>query len=619
MSGYQFVRTDTYSMSVPKLRLQREATWRELGKEFERKLTVEEICFEAARVPGNHPHIVEPAPPVVLYGMPPDQIPAWLQTKIDKQNALIAAQKKAMPRGARRGGPRAIRTDSPTLIAVVGSHPFFMKGDGTDYPSLDDPECRAAVEEWKADWVEWKLKEAAERGAIVISIVEHVDEGHPHLHAFEIAENLRLDARVAHPGFAAKRAVEAIEGEDEKDTVKRANTAYKAAMVLWQDDHHARVSVDHGLLRIGPRRRRLRRKIYLEEKKAADGLARNRAAESRESERYRLAAEERRLRAEEEEARCREAEAAGERMLDIYEDKLSASIGTLKKFKELSSSAEQEEAAAAARLADLRARSEAETATLAKIWEEHEKAAAVEADLKSRKIELAAIRAELVAAQARLRECTAQADRLAADRAAFDKNREDLDQRRVSHDEKERELDAKLLGLDAFFDGRLRVIPRPGQPPLLQCANDHADLQAKVMPAVEWLRARLYTLHVARRRTKLLASAIIRAARAWATGEIACIVPDRTTKGGKAVFGGLNAEPSKALIASLDPYHEAVTALIRSLPDRVAIDHIQFHAGELAPYLDAAAKKRASELNGGVANMARLVATRPPGRGGGGR
>jgi hypothetical protein len=614
MSGYQFGRMDTYSMSVPKLRARFEEKRRELGKEVERKLTVEEICFEAARVPGNHQHIVDPAPPTLLYGMPPDQIPAWLQARIDEQNALIAARKKAMPRGARRGGPRAIRTDSPTLIAIVGSHPFFRKGDGTDYPSLDDPECRAAVEEWKADWVEWKLKEAAERGAVVISIVEHVDEGHPHLHAFEIADNLRLDARAAHPGFAAKRAVEAIEGEDEKETAKRANTAYKAAMVQWQDDYHARVSVDHGLLRVGPRRRRLRRKVYLEEKKAADGLARNRAAETLERERHRLAAEERRQRAEEEEARCREAEAAGERMLDIYEDKLSASIGTLKRFKELSSSAEQEEAAAAARLADLRARSEVETATLAKIWEEHEKAAAVDADLKNRKIELAAAQAELLAAQARLRECAAQADRLAADRASFDKDREDLDQRRESHDEKERELDAKLLGLDAFFDGRLRVIPRPGQPPLLQGANDHADLHAKVMPAVEWLRARLYTLHVARQKTKSLANAIVRAARAWATGEIAGIVPGRTTPQGKAVFGGLYSAPSKELIASLGGHRNAIEALIKHLPDRVEIDRIQSEAKRLAPHLGPAEQKLAMALDNSVRDLA--AAARKSGRGG---
>jgi len=291
MSGYQFLRMAAYSMVVPKLHARAQEQRRELGKEeVERKLSVEEICYEAGRVPGNHPHVVEAQTPTLLFGMAPEAIPQWLQGKIDKKNEEIAALKRALRRGQRRSGPRAIRKDTPVLIGIVGSHPYLIKSDGTGYPSLDDPQKRKEVEKWVEDWIQWKLTDAAARGAIVVSIVAHTDEAHYHLHAFEISDGLRLEAREGHPGYAAKRAISPIDGETEKETAARGNYAYREAMVAWQDGHHRLVGAPNGLLRVGPRRRRLSRPAYQQEKKAAAGMARLRAAEEEERSRIDAAA-----------------------------------------------------------------------------------------------------------------------------------------------------------------------------------------------------------------------------------------------------------------------------------------------------------------------------------------
>lgn len=296
MSGYQFVRMAAYAMVVPKLHARAQEQRRELGeKEVERKLSLEEICFEAGRVPGNHPHVVEAQAPTLLFGMAPEAIPEWLQERIDEKNEEIAAIKRALPRGKRRSGPRAIRKDTPVLLGIVGSHPFLVRSDGSDQPTMEDPENRALLDQWVEDWLAWKIVDAAERGATLVSVVAHTDEAHYHLHAFEIAGDRRLDARQAHPGYAAKRAVEPLEGESETDTAGRRNRAFREAMVHWQDEHHRAVGAPNGLLRMGPRRRRLSRPAYLQEKKAAEGVARIRAAQRAEEARAGAAAEQREL------------------------------------------------------------------------------------------------------------------------------------------------------------------------------------------------------------------------------------------------------------------------------------------------------------------------------------
>src|SRR3712207_5420276 len=104
MSGPQFVHIETYAKSVSPLRREREAARAELKKAVDRKLTVEEICGEAARLPGHHPHVEQAKAPILLYGIAPDRVPALLDERIAVANARIRATKAAMERGTRKDG-----------------------------------------------------------------------------------------------------------------------------------------------------------------------------------------------------------------------------------------------------------------------------------------------------------------------------------------------------------------------------------------------------------------------------------------------------------------------------------------------------------------------------------
>ncbi|ASG24352.1 hypothetical protein Y958_26030 [Nitrospirillum viridazoti CBAmc] len=61
-----------------------------------------------------------------------------------------------------------------------------------------------------------------------------------------------------------------------KDVTRAGNKAYKAAMVEFQDEYWEKVSLDAGLTRTGPRRKRLSRGDWQREKASATRLARAR-------------------------------------------------------------------------------------------------------------------------------------------------------------------------------------------------------------------------------------------------------------------------------------------------------------------------------------------------------
>jgi hypothetical protein len=617
MSGYQFVRMDTYAMSVPKLRLQREANWRQLGKEFDRKLTVEEICLEAARVPGNHPHIVQPLPPVLIFGMAPEEIPTLLEEKIRARNADIAAEKKAMPRGSRRSGQRAIRKDSPTLISVVGSHPLLVTSDGSGKPSMDDPVQRAAAEKWADRWVKWRLADAACRGATVLSIVAHLDEAHYHLHAFEIVETGRMDARAAHPGFAAKRTVEPLEGEEEKATAARANTAYVAGMVAFQDRHHEEVGAPSGLLRVGPKRRRLTKRQYQHEKKAAEGIARVLVAEEAERELAEAANAKHHAEASEAQAclqrlqsdvtaleiEATAAEAKAEAAQRLHDERVrEAELVTARTVDSVIARSErtrQLEEAAAAEEERLRRARELRTSVEQSL--DRKRAEAAEQAMRK-----GAERERLEADLEALKEAAEEQKRLiAAQAAALNTAIEEQDRRETDLAERERalvattqvqrvretELDGKLAGLDAFFDGRL-LLRDKGDGPRLHIPMVEQALFDKIKPVAAWLTKRLLPIHEARCRTRALAEA----AKAWAKGWLI-----RPTCGpdGELVLKATKSLPPevKALVVE---HHAAVVEMLTPLPDVPAIISMAVKAQLLEPYL---AEAHAAQARGLIAEI----------------
>jgi hypothetical protein len=120
-------------------------------------------------------------------------------------------------------------------------------------------------------------------GAALVSVIRHVDESHPHLHAFVLPQDADMRAGPLHPGQEAKRrvvSVGAADGEDGKSLNRRGDVAYRAAMRDWQDSYWQAVGLPCGLTRLGPGRRRLTRAEWQAERTQAQAVqqAQERAA-----------------------------------------------------------------------------------------------------------------------------------------------------------------------------------------------------------------------------------------------------------------------------------------------------------------------------------------------------
>lgn len=235
--AYQFAHTQTYSR-----------------KGNGKNRSVSAIVNEAVREQGFCPHVESPKDPAILHGVSPAEIPQLIEQRIRQAKQLFPEQLKGKGKG--------IRKDQHILEGAVFSHPAKSA-------DLVDEEIREQYQRWRDDVIEWVKSDFDDRGLEFVSAVEHLDEAHPHIHAYGIpkatAANPRMDAKKCHAGHAA-RAVE--------PNRNAKNTAYKRAMRQWQDDHHAVVGERHGLLRFGPKRQRLDRKTYTIQKEVAKDLAR---------------------------------------------------------------------------------------------------------------------------------------------------------------------------------------------------------------------------------------------------------------------------------------------------------------------------------------------------------
>jgi hypothetical protein len=234
MSGYQFGHWDTFSR-----------------KGNSRNRTVAQVCAEAERVAGNYPHVPNPAPPNLLLGVMPMEALA-------AHDAHLAGTGGKKPRGKGKG----IRQDTHTLSGIVLSYPVACADLQPDTDQLVDYLL------WQVDAVRWLEDECRRNGMRLLSLVEHWDESHPHLHCLAVAENERRDVKRCHPGHAA--AMAAAKGEETK--------AFREAMRHWQDRLHQELCASHGMTRLGPGRRRLSRGQWQAEKAAAAALQAEREA-----------------------------------------------------------------------------------------------------------------------------------------------------------------------------------------------------------------------------------------------------------------------------------------------------------------------------------------------------
>ncbi len=185
---------------------------------------IADVLAEALRAPENSKHVLSPAAPRHIAGMTREQL-------LERHDDLC--------RETIKPGGRKARPDVHTLIGAVYSWPY--KPEETDV-------------ELYAEWVKRSLAFHSAEFGVVHAAFEHSDESFPHLHVYTISN----DARDLHAGERAKRA-----------TSEKPHQAYRDAMVGWQDRFYELSGAPCGLLRLGPRRRRLDRDAQKAERHAA--------------------------------------------------------------------------------------------------------------------------------------------------------------------------------------------------------------------------------------------------------------------------------------------------------------------------------------------------------------
>ncbi len=235
--AYQFAHTNTYSRR---------------GNKVNRSIA--DVVAEAVRDPKHCTHVDDPKPAILHFGISPEKIPALIDERI--ADAKIRFKENLKGKGC------GIRQDQHMLEAAVFSHPSLSE----DLANSED--LRTDYENWRNDTIAWIKSDFERRGLDCVSIVEHLDEPHPHIHAYGLARatesNPRMDTKLCHAGHAA-RAAEAVPA--------RKNRAFKQAMSHWQDQYYDSVSIRHGLLRFGPKRARDTNATYKAKQKVAKNLA----------------------------------------------------------------------------------------------------------------------------------------------------------------------------------------------------------------------------------------------------------------------------------------------------------------------------------------------------------
>lgn len=156
-------------------------------------------------------------------------------------------------RTARRG----IRKDRHTLMTCVASHPHLTS------QIMSDPAAKADYDAWVDRNVRF-LRQLF--GDQLVSVIEHADEKHPHLHAYILPlHDTGCSARDLNPCWVIKTEAEADAretGHDDKTAVKFGNLAYRTKARELQDQYYDQVGLASGLTRTGPKRERLSRQQW---------------------------------------------------------------------------------------------------------------------------------------------------------------------------------------------------------------------------------------------------------------------------------------------------------------------------------------------------------------------
>lgn len=225
--SYQFIHISAYSRFAPKKK----------SHEFATKLTVSNVISEVIRLPGHHPHVRNPHPPIVIWG---------------SGVANIESKCEEWAKETKDAKGRCARKDALCLLAGV----FSMQRDTTPQP---------VWEKTKRDAVDWLLSKYGDR---LETVIEHTDEAQLHCHFFVVPRpGERFDS--LHEGLLAAR-----EAKSKGLGRKEQNFAYRASMREFQDEYYKNVGAPNGMVRVGPARRRLTRQQWVAEKFQAEAVSR---------------------------------------------------------------------------------------------------------------------------------------------------------------------------------------------------------------------------------------------------------------------------------------------------------------------------------------------------------
>ncbi|MEV3819076.1 plasmid recombination protein [Aeromonas salmonicida] len=177
-------------------------------------------------------HVEQPQEPIRVFGCSPSEA-------VEQAEAWGAQAKDA------KG--RKLRSDAPVLLAGVLSYPR----QGEEWP------------EFKEKALVW-LK--SEYGDNLVSVIEHQDEQHPHIHFYAVPKPGQSFNNL-HQGRAA-----AAEAKRKGETKAAQQYAHNNAMRDWQDRLYQAVGREFGLARLGPKRQRLTRAQWVAQQAAQQAI-----------------------------------------------------------------------------------------------------------------------------------------------------------------------------------------------------------------------------------------------------------------------------------------------------------------------------------------------------------
>lgn len=207
------------------------------GKGTKGKASARDVINEALRNDDHCNHVEAPQSPTYLVGDLGDML-----------TLLPEIERKAAAEKERTG--KAPRKDMHVLLAGVASYPRALADA--------DPKGH---ERWEQATVKWLQKKYGDALRVVL---RHEDEAHPHIHFF-VLDRHELNAKKLHDGYVAKAKA---------STPKESVMAFNDAMRDYQSAFYAEVGHGVGLLRDGPKRKRMDRPTY----KALQREARERVA-----------------------------------------------------------------------------------------------------------------------------------------------------------------------------------------------------------------------------------------------------------------------------------------------------------------------------------------------------